>query len=159
MAYPRFQRARAFKYVTRTAGNLTISSAAAWADLTTAMDIALNCQVGDVIEYGLNGFWSNEASPAYLDVATIVGGSAVNHFLSGGNTANSGVSAWVAQPVSAYKPFSGSVLYTVVAGDISSGQVTFRLRCLGSGSTRTLRATTDMPLQAFAKNIGPVDPN
>lgn len=161
MAYPRFQRARAFKFATRTAGNVSVASVS-MAAVDTALDIALEAQAGDVIEYGVNALWSNQAFDGLLDVRTMVAGSPVNSLGSGGSDLTGYVSGWYALG-SNFASVSGSMFYAVTAGDIASGLVNLRLFArLGSAGTRTLFAgafPTNNPLQVFARNLGPVDPN
>ncbi len=162
MAYPRYQRARDFKRARRTAGNVTISTSLANVD--TALDISLAAQVGDYIEYGvLAHITLINGSDAAFDVATIVSGSVVNYF--GGSTLAVGNGPWYFGPPSGAGTsiplmMSGSMLYPLVAADISAGTVTLRLRCIGGGSGAvSLKASSTEPLTVWAKNLGPADPN
>lgn len=153
MAYPRFQRARAFKFSIRTAGDLTLNSTS-WANVDTGLDITLNCQVGDVVEVNACGLWGGEAVGGRLSVATIVSAAVVNRV--GGTN---GVAAWFG--VDNYMSnFGAPYFYTVQAADISSGVVLLRLQyATNSATNKTLYAGTAYPLLFSAKNLGPVDPS
>lgn len=160
MSYPRFQLARSHKHFTRSVGNLTLNSST-WADLPTigtTWDAVLSAQVGDTIEAGVSGVLGAENVQIHFDVATIVAGVVTNYFGSG-TVSNAGVCAWLAEAVQTTN-IGGSAMRTLVAGDISAGTVTLRLRYRGSAATsRTLYASADLFFQFFVKNLGPVDPN
>jgi hypothetical protein len=159
--YPAFQPARDFDHKRRTAGNITTGSTN-WADVDTGIDIVLNADTDDVIEVGLSALIGTEAFDIYLDAVTVVSGSPVNSVGAAGAVSTApppyGVSGWYGW--SGEEGAVGcSVLYTVVAGDLSSGTVTFRLRyATQSGSSRTLYAQTNNPLAWYAKNLGPKRP-
>jgi hypothetical protein len=163
MAYPRYQAARAFKFFTRTAGNLTLNSTA-WADLPTiaaTWDAVLAAQVGDVIECSVSAVWGGEVVYGSLDVVTMVSSAPVNAF--GGSATSgslgSGVGAWQGPP-SVNDGSGGPVLRTMVGADLSAGTVTLRLRYRTSTATnKTLFASADNSFQFYAKNLGPADPN
>lgn len=160
MGYPRFQLARAHKFLRRTSGNLTINSAS-WASVDTGLDITLEAQVGDVIEYSINGYWGSEAVVGLLDVVTVVSAAPVNAFGQGGaeSNTNDGAVGWVGVS-GVNSPVTGPVFYTVQAADVSGGTVTLRLRGRTvSGGTKLLQATAGDPLMVAAKNLGPMDPN
>jgi hypothetical protein len=162
-SYPRFQRARDFKFFTRTAGDLTINSTT-WANLPTigtTWDITLTAQVGDTVEVGFSALLSPEAVVAVFDAVTVVSGSLVNSVASQTtpNDSYEGVAAWFATSSVAVGA-GGVVMYTLLAGDVSAGTVTLRPRYRTSTATnRTLNAATNQPLQFWAKNLGPMDPN
>lgn len=160
MAYPRGQRARAFKFTRRTAGDVT-TSVTTWANVDTGMDLVLEAQVGDVIEASVSGLWNNDARAGYLDVATVVSGSPVNSFANAGAATSSppfnGMCAWRGD-TSLYTPIGGPAHYTIVAGDLSSGQVTLRLRMAsGAAAAKTIFAGTSFALEFSVSNLGPVD--
>lgn len=164
-SYPRFQRARDFKKAVRTAGNVTFGTAAFNVD--TAMDLTLTAQVGDCIECSVSGLWNiTTGSDASLTVVTIVAGSIVNYITGIVLAVGSGVPGWYGPNRNTAAGVSGSALtgsaapYVVVAGDISSGAVTLRLRGLGGGTgSHVLNATATTPFWFWAKNLGPADPN
>lgn len=162
MAYPRFQRARAHRFFTRTAGNLTLNSGS-WANLPTigtTFDIVLEAQVGDVIEAGIKAHTGGEGATAAFDVVTIVSAAYYSSFSTQSTTRPSaGAGAWFVE--SAYAvDVSGSFMYVLTSGDISGGQVTLRVQySQAAGSNKTLYANTaNAPFQFYAKNLGPADP-
>lgn len=160
MAQPRFQRARAFKFLHYTTGNINLTVNTNWTNVNTGLDMAIEAQVGDVLEYSINGLVDTGAGSAGLDVATIVSAAPVNSFANAGAVTTApppyGVQGWPILASTSHE-VSGSAFYTVVSGDISSGTVTVRLRYQAAGS-KTLYASTNNPLQVAVKNLGPVDP-
>lgn len=164
MTYPRYQAARAFKFFTRTAGNLTLNSTA-WADMPTigsTWDAVLAAQVGDTIECGVSAVWGGENVFASLDVCSVVsaayvsawGGSAIS------GSAGSGVGAWQHAQGGINDGSGGAIMRALIAGDISAGTVTLRLRYRTStAANKTLFANADNSFHFYAKNLGPADPN
>lgn len=128
--------------------------------MEASLDVTLSgVAVGDVIEASVNGFLSASAAVAvYMDVATVVSGSATNYFSSRtGTPAGSGVAGWQANPFTgnAGDVVSGAAFYAVQAGDLSAGSVTFRLSYRASLATgRTLSASTSSPLLFAVANLG-----
>lgn len=160
MAQPRFQRARAFKFLRYTTGDITLSTNTNWTNVQTGLDMTIEAQVGDVLEYHIGALYDAGAGSAGLDVATVVSGSPVNSFANGGAVTTApppyGIQGWNVV-ASAGGHITGSAFYTVVNGDLSSGLVTVRLRYQASG-TKLIYASTNNPLQVAIKNLGPVDP-
>jgi len=158
MAYPRFTRARDFKFIKKTAGNYTINNIS-WTNLDTGLDLVLRAEIGDVIEAAVSCWWAQESTDGYLDMATLVSGSPVHYFGGTGAGTNAGVSGW-GNNLTAGGPASGPVMYTLVSGDISADTVTLRLLFRTSVATnKTLKASADFPFFVQAKNLGPVDPH
>lgn len=156
MPYPRFQRARNVKFARRMSTDVSLGTA--WIAVDTALDLVLEAQTGDVIEYGVNALWDSDAVLGAMDVVTIVSSSPVTYFSSGTSTqSGNGAVGWFAAP-SSFISVSGSVMLTLVTGDISGGLVRLRLYAHTTSGTRTLFATSTNPLQVFAKNLGPVQP-
>lgn len=159
----RYQLAQRHKFVRRTSGNITLNSTN-WANVDTGLDLTIQASADDVIEAGLSGFVGNEAVETYFDFATIVGGSPVNSFaraaaVEAAPTTTLGVSHWLSLS-GVYVLLAGSIPYTVVSGDVSSGIVTVRFRyAQGAATNRTLRAGATSPLVVWARNIGPQDPH
>jgi hypothetical protein len=145
-----------FKFAKRTSGSIVVSSTS-WTNLDTGMDLVLAAATGDCIEVSVNGFWNQEAGQnGFLDVATIVSGSPVNYFVTGTGSPSEGIPAWSAEP-SRYTYIGAPWIYTLQAGDISSGTVTLRLRCQNPvGGTKTLFAISAIPFYFQAKNLGPM---
>lgn len=164
VSYPRHRLARAHKFVTITAGSSTVSGTT-WADLPTiaaTADLTLAAQVGDTVELGMSLSWTTGATYGAMTVATIVSAAAVNHVQGWtSTTGGNGVKAWMQTGnVSSDAGLGGAVLYTLVAGDISAGTVTFRPRArILTASTKVMNATAVDPFHFYAKNLGPVDPN
>lgn len=150
---------RDFKFARRTTGNVNIASTTTFSNVDIGLDLVLAAQIGDVIEYGISARWSNQAQEGYLDVVTIVSSSRVN-YLSGitvGEATSLGAQGWMGD-VSHRANVGGSILYTLVAGDLSEGTVRLRLVSKTSGS-KDLIAITTAPLHVWAKNLGPQEAN
>lgn len=164
MGYPRFQRARAFKYVNRTSGDLTLNSGS-WANVDTGTDLVLDAQSGDVIEVG--GSWlvaGSTTTATFFDVASIVSAAPVNSWGIDGavTTTMEGVQAWRcdSNSIGLNTAVGGSMMRTLVSGDIASGTVTLRLRYKQPTATNvTLYNSANRVLHFWAKNLGPVDPH
>ena len=162
MGYPAFQRARAHKFARRTAGDVTVASNA-YAAIDTTLDITLEAQAGDTLEFSVSSLWDAGATNpttlwSALDVATIVSSAVVN-YCSGAGSTGLGILGWFVSPGSLV-PSTGVHQYTVVAGDIADGRVTVRLLAKNSlVENRVARAAATQPLQFTAKNLGPQDPN
>ena len=144
----------------RTGASITLSSNSVWANVDTGLDLTLNATTGDVVEYGISAILAAQGVETYFDVVTIVSGNPVNSFGFDTTPANPptsyGIQAWLSLP-SVTSTLSGSFFRTLVAGDISSGTVTLRLRFANSSATtRSLTSGTAQPLEVFAFNRGPV---
>jgi hypothetical protein len=160
MAYPRFRKARAHKLLTRTSGDITANSTT-WANLDTGLDMTVPASIGDTIRYGMSAYVNGEAVALAVQPATLVSGALVSWFGGGEptTTTGTGVSGWFVE-ASVTGRIGPPVMLVVVAGDISSGKVTVRLRYrTGSASAKTVQASTTTPLQVWMENIGPVSPH
>jgi hypothetical protein len=165
MAYPRYQLSRAHRQVRRAAGSnmATTNVGTTWTDLgaatngpgATALDIDLEAQDGDVIEYGFSGLASSEAVAAKLDVQLVDSGNYISSLTTVPTT--NGVTGWYC-PASALTPITGSLMYTVTALDIASGKVKLRPMYLTTGVRTLFTNGTDGALVLTAKNLGPADP-
>ncbi len=141
-------------------GVLTTSSTT-YVDMGIA-DIVLAAQVDDVIEFGIamNVYNSNTDSATMVEPVIVAAGAAVNatplNTFSGGLTDGT----WRQQSgVSFMVQMMGSFMYTVAAGDISSGTITLRLRWRVSSATATMDATaTNRRAHVWAKNLGLATP-
>lgn len=161
MAYPRFQRARQFKKVVYTGGNITLN-ATALTELA-ALDMVLTAQVGDQIKYGISGRLDSAAVATGFDVYTIVSSARVNPFgpgLSASLGSTQGVPGWYG-PTGVPSLLTGEILGPPLAvGDLASGEVRMRLVVAQTAATaRNLHATANVPLIVWAQNLGPADPN
>lgn len=157
MSYPRYRAARAHKFVTRTAGNLSLNSTS-WADISTGLDLTLAAQVGDVVRVTIAAYWGNEAVAGYLDAASRVSGATVNHWATSG-ASGQGIVGLVGDG-NAFNYRNASWRRTLEASDIDAGTVTVRVRYRTSTATaKTVFANTDVPFQWCLDNLGPADPN
>lgn len=155
MAYPRFRRARAHKFITWT--DATTLNSTAWADVPNANVLTLGAQAGDTLEVLFNGSFSNEGVDTFFDVVTEVGGTPTNSFGTQGaiDASGFGISGWELL-ASTYYYKSASGLYTVQSGDISDGKVSLQLRYrTSSASDRTMVFTNSRRAMFAVKNLGP----
>lgn len=134
----------------RTAGTLSVTSTTFTA-ADTALDLTMPAATGDIIEVAPNGLWGPEAITGEMDVATMVSGSPVN-YVSGSNAR--GVGGW-SGPASQSESIGGPVQYTLVAGDISGGNVTLRLmvKVLTAGTKTLFAQSNSYPLYFSVKNL------
>lgn len=143
-----------FDFKTRSSANVTVNGTA-YADLDTGLDIVLTAASGDVIEVSAAGRWATENVQAYMDVATIVSGSPVN-YVSGSGSTGEGVQSWQGYG-NANTNIAGTVMYTLVSGDISSGTVTLRLRVRTlTAANKTFVSGSTNVFKWSAKNYGPI---
>lgn len=166
MAYPRFQRARTMKKKRLDTGDVTLSGDV-WSAVDTGLDLVLDAvQPGDELVFGLSAQFDSEAVAAYLNVVTVVGGLPYRGFAEADLVKPFAPAGFVGLP-GFYAPASTVVglcletpPYTVVSGDVSNGQVSLRLvyALATSGTDRTLSASTDRPVDVWAYNLGPLDP-
>ena len=141
-----------------TAGNLTLNSTS-WANVSGPADLVLAADAGDVVEVSCSGFWNSDNVQAHLDVVTLVSGSPVNSFATGGSVATSGqgIVAWAGW-ANVQMSMGGNFFYKLVSGDISGGNVTLRLRYrTTSAANKTIVASTDVRFVFFARNHGPIE--
>lgn len=141
---------------TDSTSTLLSSTSTSWTNINTALDLVFPAQVGDKIMLWLNGLSANENVGLYVDAVTIVGGSPVNSVGKYDNSAPPsarGVPGW--WPVANFNIALGApITYTVVAGDLSGGTVTFRLRYASSAAaTRSIIASTDYPFRFQGVNL------
>lgn len=163
MSYGRHINSRSHKKVVKVSGNTTLNSTS-WANIDTGLDVTLAAQVGDDLEVAMFGLMDSQAVEVFLDAVTLVSGSPVNSFgmqaAAPTSTTGGGAAGWNC-PASVRVPVSGALVLTMQSGDLSSGFVTVRFRYRSASATnRTLySATADWPLQVFAWNHSPPDPN
>ncbi len=140
----------------RTAGDVTMNSTAAFtADVDTAMDLTVAAVTGDKVELQFHGSVGAEAVFVAFDFVTRVAAADVNFASSGNGTPYTyGIPGSRAEQGDNLS-VNASTLYTVQAGDISGGNVTFRLRYkTGTAADRTLYASAGTHARASAKNFG-----
>lgn len=143
----------AFDYNVYTGGDIALTSTSP-AAVSGPTDLTVAAVAGDVVLVGLSAMANNTtASSIGFNFATIVSASPVNYLYSdGGTPQNAGVPGWFIA-ASAVGSTGGSFPYVVQAGDISGGNVTFRLYYRVSAN-RTLSASASIPLITQATNIG-----
>jgi len=164
MAHPRFMLARSFKKIRHTAGDITLNVASVTALDASALDITLDAKVGDVIEYGISARVTAVAQAVAFDVYTVVSAARVNPFgvgISAALATTIGVPGWFVSTTNAILPVTGLVLYTIQSGDLdANGRVLMRPHYGKINTTaRVLSANTSSPLDVWAKNLGPPEPN
>lgn len=140
----------------RTSGNVSINSTT-WVDVDTGLDLVLPAVVGDRVQVGLSGFASNEAVVLYLDVVSVVSSAPVNSWGrdAAPDNGHSGVGAWLTFATSDRKIGGTTDPRPLLAGDISGGNVTLRLRARTfSASARIINADSNGPLRVWAVNFG-----
>lgn len=145
---------RDYAFARRASTDITCNSTS-WANLDTGLDLTLTAASGDIIEVSASGAWNNQSPFGALDVATIVSAAPVNYISGGGGASDLGISGW-GGAASVTTIMGASVMYTLQAGDISSGTVLLRLRYrTNSAANKVLNATTVLPFHWSAKNLGP----
>lgn len=144
----------------RTAGNITTSTIAAWANVDTGLDITIPAVAGDVVLIGLSvRLIPGGGIPITFDAVTVVSSSPLNSAgadaVIPASTLFEGVLSWRSSG-SGDQGYGGTVPYTVQAGDIVSGDVLFRLqyRVQSGGGSGLIVAGTDNPLVFWAQNTG-----
>lgn len=155
------------EFITRATGSNLSLNATAITELAAAtngpgtggFDIVLDAATGDVVEFAICAMANNDSAQAIgLDVYTMVGGSRVNPFgvgLSASLASTFGVMGWYTEGATRLIPITGSVMRTLVSGDISSGTVTLRLHYAKANTTaRTIFSTANFPFHIWAKNHG-----
>lgn len=144
----------AFDYNVYVGGDIALSSTSP-AAVTGPTDLTVAASTGDVVMLGISAIANNTTGQSIgFDFATIVSASPVNYVSSGNGTpVNIGVMGWFIPATAVIGVVSGSYGYVVQAGDISGGNVVFRLYARVSGN-RTLSAQSTIPLWTQATNFG-----
>ena len=141
--------------VSRTAGDILVNWVA-YAEVAAGLDLVLPASPGDVIEIGIDVEWGGEAGSARMDAGSWVAGAAVNYW-SGLTGADIGVQAWRGFPASLGIGKGGVVRRSLVAADISGGNVTIKILTKVNAGSRTIRASAGQPFVAWATNLGAED--
>jgi hypothetical protein len=144
----------------RSAGNIPVETQT-WLDLPMTADPSVPAAPGDLLEINLSAFAGSEPNWLYLDVVTVVAGAAVNYVSRqlplGPPESSSGVPGWVCPPNGgSFQPISGSVFYTVQAGDLAAGRVAVRLvgRLENATPARTFYGGGGLNPQLSVRNLG-----
>lgn len=147
-----------FARAKRTAGDITLNSTA-WTDINTGLDLTINATAGDVVELTLAARLESATETwCVLDFHTIVSAAPVNSVtLDGAVGTAPSHPGWATgkarSTANGWTFLTASKMYTVQAGDISAGTVTFRLRGRSGGSV--IVAASDPHLYVQVKNLGP----
>lgn len=136
-------------HAVRSAGDISVTSTT-FVPADTALDLTLAAVAGDVLLIAPNGLWDTGAVIGQMDVVTMVGTTQTN-FVSGNAR---GVAGWSA-PANVNAEIGGPMFYTVVAGDISGGNVVLRLMVnVLTAGTKVLYAGGAYRLAFAAVNLG-----
>jgi hypothetical protein len=136
-----------------TGGDMTLNlGSGAW-NLITGPALVIPAAVGDYIELTLSVMV--QSGNAYLDPAVVVSGAAVRYASS--DTSTPAVEGWppLYTSPSSFRTAAGPWGFEAVSGDISGGNITFRMAM--KGTTGTLYGSTNYPFYWLAKNYGAVD--
>lgn len=144
----------AFDYNVYTGGDITFSSTTP-AAVSGPTDLTVAAVTGDIVELAISAIINNTTAVSLgFDFATIVSASPVNYLSSGtGTPITIGVMGWFV-PINQSHPVSGGYKYVVQAGDISGGNVVFRLYARVSSGSRVIAAAATTPLWTQATNLG-----
>lgn len=144
----------AYDFNVYTGGDITFSSTTP-AAVTGPTDLTVAASTGDVVDLGISAIINNTTAASLgFDFATIVSASPVNYLSSGNGTPITvGVMGWFV-PINQSHPVTGSYKYVVQAGDISGGNVVFRLYARVSSGSRVISASSTTPLWTQATNFG-----
>ena len=138
--------------------NIAITSTT-WVVVESTLDATVNAAAGDVIEFGMSALIVASASTLFFDAVTFPGSVLTNALGSKAAFVNSGYQGpnW-ASLQNADICINSTILYTLVAGDISGGTVTVRLVAkLVDAGTKSIAVTSGFnPLIVYLKNLGPV---
>ena len=137
-------------FVRRASGDLTITNDTSWHDVPTIGDLTIAAASGDILEVIFSSVTSQSCR---FDVQLVTSG---NYVGDGVGASSQGIAGW-ANRAAAAAPVGGCPIpYTVVSGDISSGNVALRLRYTtnGSGATTLFAGSTVGPLIFLVKNLG-----
>lgn len=152
--------ARQTVVATRTAGDVTLTTSLSAVD--TGIDLVIPAIAGDVLVLGISaGLDASTDATDYviLEARIMVSSSGVRSLGSNQATFPGGQGTWWAPAmpttVQGIARIHGSFAYTVVSGDISSGNVTIRLYGKVPTTGRNIRANnTYDPLHWWVTNTG-----
>jgi hypothetical protein len=138
---------------TRSSGDILLNNTGAFtANVDTGLDLSVAATAGQKIELQLHANVNSEVVICAFDFVTVSGGNFVSSGTSTPYTWGLPGSRCEASIALAVNP---STLYTVQSGDISGGNVVFRLRYkTHAASNKTLYASGGINLRVSAKNLG-----
>lgn len=139
----------------RTSGNITVSNNTDPDTLDSGLDLTLGATAGDLVLVGVSALWNDSGGNwTAMDACTMVSGAKTNYVSTASSSANGlGEMAWFGSPGDLMH-VGGQVPYTVVSGDITSGQITLRLLARNNGVNRVLRGGSGDPVKFWATNLG-----
>lgn len=160
MAYPRYVLARNFKTRSLESGDLVLpASEEDWMPVSGELDIKLRAQMGDCIEFNVNGSYGHvSAEYMALDVVTIVSGQDRSHVGNGGPD-GFGITGWYfggGIPTTDI-PLNGTCIYELQPHDIDTDNIVRLSLRYRSTTEHTLFASPIAPFKVWAKNLGPAD--
>lgn len=162
MSYPRYRRARAHRHLVYSAAAIALNQSNITDVLAGgALDLQVEAQVGDVVEYGINTYVAATAEHVAFDVYSVVAGAPVNPFgmgLSNGLAGNAGVPGWYCENVAEVRLLTGTIRKTMVAGDLELGKVKCRLRYAKVNVNARSIPADSRGLWVWVENLGPADP-
>lgn len=135
--------------VAYTGGDISFTSTS-FAELVSGIRLTIAAAIGDVLLLTPNLYVGSAAQAMDLDGCTIISG-AIQSLMT--NTTN-GASGWRSTATS-FAIIDGCILYTVVSGDISAGNVVVSMAGkMESAGTRLIQANADLPLVLSVVNLG-----
>lgn len=134
-------------FVKRTAGDLSITDDTSYHDVPTIGDLSIAAATGDILRLTLGAVADNAMR---YEVQFPTSGN----YAGPGITSTQGIASW-ANRVAGAGNSNGSILYTVVSGDIATGAVLCRLRYStnASGATKIFASTGVGPLFFSVENL------
>lgn len=140
-------------YITDGSGATLPDTTNAWAALT-GFSLVIPAAVDDYVEIAVHAMRTN-TSTAFLDVGVMVSGSVARFMATGTNSgATEGDPGFYFN--NGFTGQSAARGFTVVSGDLDSGNVHFAVVIKSSAAAGTLHASTSYPFYWRAINLGPV---
>lgn len=143
----------------RTGGDVTCSADQVWTEVDSGLRITLDAAAGDRLEIGLQAICTGtEAVSLNLTAMSFVSAALTNDLFEGAakSDTTNGVPGWRMASAAVSNGSGAFISPALVSGDISGGTVVVTLAYRTSSNTnRVLRADTTLPLDFWAKNLGP----
>lgn len=129
-----------------TAGNVTpLPASATWVPARADFEITVPAAVGDWAEFSTAFMWDPASSTSqFLDLAIVVGSTAVRYLSSGTATPAIEGAPWFYTAPSVYRTVAGIPGFTVTPGDLDGGNLRCQLVTRGAG-TGTLFSSSTFP--------------
>jgi hypothetical protein len=140
-----------------TSGTVTCANGLPYTQIDN--DLVIAAASNDILGVSIQAVINDTGAELILDMATRVLGADVNYLSSGTGTPlfNGATPAWLQTTIGSgdFPTIFGEVLYRVVVGDISGGNVTLRPYGAGDGGTRGIIRSAAFPMRCWVKNYGP----